>query len=292
MNYRNYRSNWAVLINTRFWFIYLLSFQFFAANLSSQSLERITFSGASVSVLVTDSATGEVLIESRADDLFIPASMLKLVTTATALEILGSRHRYNTEIRYTGTVENSNLYGDLFVIGGMDASLGSDFFSQTKPQQIIEQVWSSIRERGIKSISGDVVVLESVLYEPRYPAGRLWEDMANYYGVPPSALSWRDNSFNLTLSSPKQAGQLCTIVNTEPKLPGIEFKSLVYSANHGKDSAYIFGYPGLDKWEVRGSIPVGRNAFVIRGAMPNPGMQFAIELVESIPELKSCNVRS
>ncbi|WP_052345622.1 D-alanyl-D-alanine carboxypeptidase/D-alanyl-D-alanine endopeptidase [Alkaliflexus imshenetskii] len=292
MNYRSYKSSWAVLINTRFWFIFLSSFQLFAANISSQSIDRLTFTGASVSVLVTDSSTGEVLFESRADDLFVPASMLKLVSTATALEILGAQHRYNTEIRFTGSIENGILNGDLLVLGGMDASLGSAFFTQTKPELVVEQISSAIRKHGIKSITGDVIVFESTLYEPRYPAGRLWEDMANYYGAPPSAVSWRDNSFNLTLSSPKQAGELCAIVKCEPKLQGIDFKSFVYSASHGKDSAYIFGYPGLNMWEVRGSIPAGRNAFVIRGALPNPGVQFAAELVRSIPELKSCVVRS
>src|SRR5690606_940694 len=129
-----------------------------------------------------------------------------------------------------------------------------------------------------KQLEGSIWLDQSLFPENHYPDGRLWEDMANYYGAPPSAISWRDNSFDVFLKSPHFIGALCDVTGTAPVMSAINFKSSVIAASGGKDSAYIYGYPGLTDWEVRGSIPAGRSSFRIKGAMPFPGIRFGEEL--------------
>ncbi|TCO09289.1 D-alanyl-D-alanine carboxypeptidase/D-alanyl-D-alanine endopeptidase [Natronoflexus pectinivorans] len=240
------------------------------------------FPGASVGISVIDLSSGLEVTGVNQDKLFTPASVLKLLTTATALERLSPEYRFSTSFFYSGEIKNGILYGNLIIRGGGDGTLGSVYFDSTQPDQTLLYFAEQLKKNGIHTINGKLIVDQTLFPEPRYPAGRLWEDMANYYGAAPSGLSWRDNTFHLTLSSPPRSGENCQIVSVSPPLDDINFISHVYSATHNRDSAYIFGYPGLSQWEVRGSIPTNRPEFTIRGALPNPGETFAHELAKHI----------
>ena len=61
---------------------------------------------ANMSVLVKNLQTGEVIDEYRSDKVVPPASVMKLLTTGAALEILGPGFRFPTLLEYTGTIEN------------------------------------------------------------------------------------------------------------------------------------------------------------------------------------------
>ncbi len=72
-------------------------------------------------VLVTDADTGQVLYERNADHYFLPASDVKLFTTALALATLGPEYRIRTTIETHGTIDSSgSLRGDLVLVGRGD----------------------------------------------------------------------------------------------------------------------------------------------------------------------------
>lgn len=244
----------------------------------SQKLLQKVAPEAQITMLIKDLETGEVVVGLNAHKLMIPASLTKIVTTITALNTLGEDYRFSTQIYMRGTVKDSTLTGDIMVVGGGDPTLGSAYFGQTQPEIVLQTIYAQLKCKGVVKLKGRLIIDTSTIPEPRYPAHRLWEDMGNYYGAPPSGLSWRDNTFELYLSSPPLPGQLCKIVSTRPVLTDLVFKSHVLSASNNKDSAYIFGYPGLTDWEVRGSIPVNRTSFTIKGALPDPPCEFAKEL--------------
>ncbi len=57
----------------------------------------------------------------------VPASTTKLLTTETALNLLGENYRWITQLEYAGTVdENGTLNGNLYVVGSGDPSLGTN----------------------------------------------------------------------------------------------------------------------------------------------------------------------
>lgn len=244
----------------------------------SQNLLQKAAPEAQIAMLIKDLETGEVVAGFNAHKLMIPASLTKIVTTITVLNTLGEDYRFSTRFFLRGTIADSTLTGDLMVVGGGDPTFGSAYFGQTQPEVVLQTIFAQLKSKGVAKLNGRLIIDTSIIPEPRYPAHRLWEDMGNYYGAPPSGLSWRDNTFELDLSSPPLPGQLCKIVSTRPVLTDLDFKSHVLSASNNKDSAYIFGYPGLANWEVRGSIPANRNAFTIKGALPDPAFQFAKEL--------------
>ena len=77
-----------------------------------------------MSVYVQNMQTGEVIDSYRADHVVPPASVMKLLTTGAALEILGPGYRFPTVLEYTGTIENGVLHGNLYIHGSCDPSLG------------------------------------------------------------------------------------------------------------------------------------------------------------------------
>ena len=255
----------------------LLILPLFSLTSRSQALKDVP-GHASISALVKDLNTGRVVFEHNPNKNLITASLMKLVTTATALDVLGKNYKFITHFRITGEIINGTLNGDLIIEGGGDPTLGSHYFSGQSPGSVLSSVGEFLKKKGIERINGRIVVDESYLKGSRFPSQRLWEDMGNYYGAPPAALSWRDNSFTLVLQSPKKVGETCHVVSVVPYTSDLTFSCRVLSASHNRDSAYIYGLPGLDEWEIRGSIPAGRDWFEIKGALPEPGLTFASEV--------------
>jgi D-alanyl-D-alanine carboxypeptidase/D-alanyl-D-alanine-endopeptidase (penicillin-binding protein 4) len=245
---------------------------------------------ASYSVLVRDLETGKDVVSLNAEKAMISASLMKLVTTSAATEKLGPQFSFLTRFWIDGTVRTGTLHGNLIIEGGGDPTLGSKYFKDQNPDLILSRISVFLKKAGINSIDGEMLIDET-RYDPfRYPSKRLWEDMGNYYGAPPSALTWRDNSFEVGLKSPVTAGAACEVVSVSPWAKDIAFRSFVKAASHRKDSAYIYGFPGLKEWQIRGSIPAGRNHFSIKGALPDPGMALAEEIRELLDQEKSINI--
>ncbi|SFE90068.1 D-alanyl-D-alanine carboxypeptidase / D-alanyl-D-alanine-endopeptidase (penicillin-binding protein 4) [Thermophagus xiamenensis] len=233
---------------------------------------------ALVSAIIKDLSSRKVLAAYNPEKNMLSASLMKLVTTATALDLLGKDFKYSTKFWISGPVKNGILEGDLIIEGGGDPTLGSKYFPSSYPDSVLLYVKNILNANGINKINGKILVDESYLKGSRYPSRRLWEDMGNYYGAPPAALSWRDNTFTIVLRSPEKIGARCSVVSVSPSVENVSFDCQVIAAKHDKDSAYIYGLSGLERWEIRGSIPAGRNHFRIKGALPEPGLIFAAEV--------------
>ena len=73
--------------------------------------------GASFSLIVKDVHNGETVFAYDTLRQLTPASVMKTVTTATALEILGEDYRFPTTLEYDGSIENGLLKGNLYIKG-------------------------------------------------------------------------------------------------------------------------------------------------------------------------------
>lgn len=94
---------------------------------------------------VVDVDDGRVVAELNADKTFMPASVIKIPTTAAALEILGSGHRFATTILTEGTIVGGILAGALTIRGGGDPLLTGDH---------LQLLAKEIARAGIKEVSG------------------------------------------------------------------------------------------------------------------------------------------
>ncbi|WP_075602620.1 D-alanyl-D-alanine carboxypeptidase/D-alanyl-D-alanine endopeptidase [Saccharicrinis aurantiacus] len=206
----------------------------------------------------------------------VPASLLKLVTTSTALEVLGPNFRYRTRVGYTGDIINGVLHGNIIIVSGNDPTLGSDLFDSTSVDILFSQIKHSLELKQIQHIKGDIQIqFNSATVD--YPAARLWEDMGNYYGGIPNNLNFRDNTIRITLQS-TEVGSKVKVVDIAPDIDYYTIQSNAIAAAHQKDSAYVYGISQLQKWWIEGSIPANLEAFTIKSAMPDPSMVFVQDL--------------
>ncbi len=246
---------------------------------------------AGISFLAIDTKTGEVISEHNPDLSLMPASTMKIITTATALEVLGKYYTFETDLEYSGTIDTLNrvLKGNLYIRGGADPTLGSKYYNKNGHFDFIDQWISAIKKNKIDSITG-MIIADASRYDYEIASPKwTWEDIGNYYGAGANGLTAFDNLYNIYFQSPSLPGKLTKIIRVEPKIPQLEILNEVVSSNSWEDNAYVFGAPYRYLHIIRGEIPKGRNEFHVKGAIPDPANYLAWYFNE---ELKLSGVKT
>ena len=224
---------------------------------------------ASISFLIKDAVTGDTLAEYDSNRSLTPASVLKLITTAAALELLGPDYRFRTTLEYSGTLlKNSGvLKGDIIIKGGGDPCLASERFTEHYGN-LFNDWAAAVRSSGIKKIKGRVITDDSYFdYEP-VPDGWVWEDIGNYYGAGVYGLSVFDNTSKIHFRTYEE-GSAPEIIMIEPIESGTEYISNLI-ASGTTDRGYVFCSPYGNKGWISGTIPPNREDFILKAAITDP----------------------
>lgn len=233
-------------------------------------LKQENYRNASVGINVINQANGETIYSYNPDKLLIPASTIKLITSGTALEILGADYRFKTQIAYTGEIDKYGvLDGDIVLTAGADPTLGSEYF-QDHYFGFLKNWVMQVKASGIKNVNGDLILDAGIYDTEKIPDSWIWSDIGNYYGAGPNAFTVYDNMFRITFSSPKKAGRPTKVIQTYPVIDGLQIDNEVLSADNNSDNAYVFGGPFDKNRVIRGTIPRNRKAFIIKASIPNP----------------------
>jgi len=225
------------------------------------------------------------VIESNADELFIPASTIKAITGFSVLDILGPNYKFKTPIQYSGEIlADGNLTGDLIITGGGDPSLGSLKHTKLKRlQDLFDQIVRRVQKAGINCIDGDLIIDASYFGNDAVPPSWFWEDIGNYYGSGVWSLNIHENYYNLFLNRSQHEGKHVSIDHISPYIPGLIFRSNLKTAGaRTGDQAYIYGGPYNYFRDIRGTIPIGKTPFKIKGSIPEPPLFFGQVLGASL----------
>ncbi len=157
----------------------------------TQTLREHGLSESSLSVLVQDLSNDETILSVNADQLRQPASTIKALTTFVALDLLGPTYTWKTRAYIDGTLKNGILTGDLIIVGGGD------------PYMTAERWWrfvSAIRQQGIKTITGDIVIDRSLFAVESEDRSAFDGAPEKSYNVVPDALlvNFQTSQFTLT----------------------------------------------------------------------------------------------
>ena len=240
----------------------------------------IELKNAGVGFYAIDVISGDIIAELNPDLALKPASTMKVVTTATALEVLGADYKFKTQLRYDGKIDTIEkiLYGNIYIQGGGDPTLGSKYFVQTRSKQFLDNWAEAIKKLGIDSITGSIIGDATIYTWDIVPPTWSWEDMGNYFGAGACGLSVYDNFYTLFFQTSSVVGRLTTIKKVEPIIPGLTFDNQVVSANTSSDRSYIFGEPYNYSRYIRGSLPKAKKEYKVKGSMPDPCYFTALEL--------------
>jgi serine-type D-Ala-D-Ala carboxypeptidase/endopeptidase (penicillin-binding protein 4) len=233
------------------------------------------------SLYVINAKSGEVVFDKNSRVGLATASTLKIITAATAYELLGKDFRYETKFGYVGTIKGKSLLGNFYLKPSGDPTLGSWRWKSTSDTFVVNEMLAVIKRLNITGFN-DITIDNNGWNAETIPDGWIWQDIGNYYGAGATGFNWRENQFDIIMKSGKNIGDAVTIVKTNPKseMPLI---SMVKSAAKGSgDNSYVY-YPLLDvQGVVRGTIPVNEMAFTISAANPIARSTFTSLLVHNI----------
>ncbi len=197
-------------------------------------------------LLIADAASGEVLYELNADKYFVPASNMKLFTTALALAKLGPDFRFHTTLETHGTISaDGSLSGDLFLVGRGDPNLSNRKF----PYELKEE-FDGAPERVLAELA-DALIAKSEIYPDGWEIG----DIVWNYGAAISAIVVDDNTVTLTLTPGELAGNPVQ-AELSPATPDFYVQNdVVTSAAEVKADVTLTREPGAKLVVVRGTLP-------------------------------------
>jgi D-alanyl-D-alanine carboxypeptidase/D-alanyl-D-alanine-endopeptidase (penicillin-binding protein 4) len=228
---------------------------------------------ATWSICVMNTKKDSAIAEYNSNVSVVPASTLKIVTTAAALSILGSDFKFETKIQYDGTLDTlaGILKGDIYILGGGDPSLGSEYFKEKKDSSSVVEKWAALlKAKGIKKIEGAVIADASIFEDNMTPAQWIWGDMGNYFGAGASGLTYLDNKYTIDLRS-GATGTSTTINKIQPEIPGLQIINNI-KAGGSDDNAFIYGSSYSDYRIANGTVPANRSSYEVDGSIPDPAL--------------------
>ncbi len=226
------------------------------------------------SLLVVEALTGKTVFAKNENIGLSPASTLKVVTAATAFEILGTDFTFNTPFGYSGAIENGVLQGDIIIPGCGDPTTGSWRYASSKNFTQLTQLANAFAQAGIQEWKGKFILNNGKFGTQATPGGWAFDDMGNYYGAGPQAFNWYENQYDLVLNPGQSVGQPVKITGTKPIANAVELVNELKSGPKGSGDQAII-YP--DRWPggtVRGTVPAGVSSFTISGSVADPADYF------------------
>ncbi|WP_339533124.1 D-alanyl-D-alanine carboxypeptidase/D-alanyl-D-alanine endopeptidase [Pseudomonas mucidolens] len=178
------------------------------SNTTEQALDQLladpALAGASVSLMVRDARSGSTLYQHNPRTRLIPASSLKLLTTAAAMDVLGPQYRFSTQLLSNGSRQGERLLGNLYLRGQGDPTI------QWADYQALA---ANLAEQGIQHIQGDLVFDDTFFDAERLGLDWAHDDEDKYYGAQISALTVSPNAdfdagtLTVTARAPLAVGQ-------------------------------------------------------------------------------------
>lgn len=260
-------------------------------NLSDEILSSPVLQNASYSFTAIDCNTSKKLLSINENLRLAPASNLKVITSGTALNLLGSDFHFETKIFFDGKIDDGILHGDLFIVGGGDPTFGSTQVAGSPSlEERMNEIHSALRAKGIKTISGGIVGVDGIFSEQATPDYWPWIDIGNYYGASPSGLSINDNLYHLFFKPSEIIGDSARVLRTEPQMIDLVFRNNMKTGKKGSgDNGYIYRAPHSNIAFLQGTIPAGVDEFSIKGSMPNPPL-FAAQYLKDFLEKNGIEV--
>lgn len=217
----------------------------------------------------------------QADKAFMPASTLKLLTTAAAYEVLTEDYKFETKVYLIGKQNAKKWEGYLLIKGFGDPGFASDLKGYLNLEAVFEKIIIALKSLKIEAITEGIVIdpywlpyFEKV--HDHISGGVVWEDIGNYYAAGLFGFNFNQNSFEVQFEKQANVGDSVKILKISPA--GLDLKVinkvLAGPVNSG-DQTYIS--PSLTDGSllIQGTIPAGSGTFSIKGSINNPPLAFA-----------------
>jgi len=224
------------------------------------------------SIHIIEADSGRTIYENDARELMIPASNMKIITSAAALKYLGADYVYKTKVGLSGNA--------LVIIGSGDPLLGdekTDAKYDRKPGWIFKDIANALKSKGIGTIEGIIVdssVFDDEPVHPSWPA----EDLNRWYACEVSGLNFNDNC--IKISAKNIDGKVAVFV--EPQTSFVSLINKVVPISTGKSAVGTYRNRHPNRLTVFGKCKDEVGPFDV--AIERPAAYFGFLLYENLAE--------
>lgn len=173
-------------------------------------------------LVIPVSGAGSDRLRYQADRPVNPASVMKLVTTYAAMDMLGADFTWRTDFYTDGQIDNGTLRGNLYVRGGGDPKL---------VLERIQDTFFALHSKGVQVILGDMVLDHSSFDLPTHDPGEFDGESLRPYNASPDALLVNFKSVVLTFQPDPKAG--VAYVTSEPPMARLAIDATVPLSRSG-----------------------------------------------------------
>ena len=252
--------------------IFLFSFAYSQTALQ-RFLDNPALRHATVGVQVTCLNTGRHAISHNADKSLIPASTLKLVTSAVALEVLGDDFRYQTKVAF-----DANDPTRILVIGSGDPTLGSDQLGDN-PNLFFINATTVLRDVLSTDTEYSIYVVDNLFGYSGISPSWTWLNIGMHYAQGAYGISIFDNSFRIFFNTTNLNARP-QVLRIVPYIRGLTLQNELTLNTTGTNNGFLYGIPFSNERILRGDIPGGRREISIGGDIPDPGLLLGETLAE------------
>ena len=180
------------------------------------ALARAKVPAEAMVVLVQEVGASRPRLAWQPDVAVNPASIMKIVTTSAALDLLGPAWTWTTPVWLQGPVVEGALQGDLVIKGSGD------------PKLVLERIWlllRRVRQMGVRDIRGDIVIDRSAFSIPDQSPGDFDNEPLRPYNARPDALLLNYRSLLATFTPDPARGVAAIAI--DPPLAGVRADAAV-----------------------------------------------------------------
>ncbi len=246
-----------------------------------------SFRNANWGVVIQSLENGEYFYKRNEDKFFIPASNLKLFTTAAGLLLLGPNYKFSTKIWTNGYHSGSTLYGDLIIQGRGDPTISGRFYNNDI--NFVFDTWiDSLVELGIDKIKGNIIGDDNLFDNIGLGEGWSWDYETDWYAAQSSAISFNDNCIDLIIYYDNQRDSV--LIKTRPELKNIVILNNIKPASVGEQTRVnVYRERGTNVISVFGKFKKGTDTLVTYSTVRNP-TQFAMLALKNRLESRGIRV--
>ncbi len=244
-------------------------------------MDQEKYAHATWGLYVKDLETGKVYHDLNSEKMFAPASTTKLFSTAAFLNAYGDDYRFVTPIVATGDIKNGELKGDLVLIGQGDLTFGGrqpnpDTIEFTKmdhmmanvappgtsitkedPLQALNSMAKQLYEKGLRKVTGDVVIDDSLF------------ETIEERGFVLSPILINENLIDIVVNPGSVGG--AAKVTWRPEVPGYSVDNQVETvAKGGTVDIHVSADESGKKIVVKGKIPLDAQDIIRTSGIKNP----------------------
>ena len=259
-------------------------------------LQSPGYQAAHWGLLVVDGKTGKTVLERNADQMFCPASVTKLFSTAAALVDLGADYRFQTPVVRRGRVDDAGaLHGDLILVargdlclGGRTSPEGSLLFEDSDhtyangnyratlvacdPLAGLDHLAREVLAAGIKRVTGDVLI-DDRLFQPAESTG------SGPARVVPILVN--DNVVDVVTVPASKPGEPAT-VSIVPATAFVTMDAQVETVENDRSPRVEIRHAGPRQFTVRGRVPVGHKPVVKTYEVDEPAAYARTLFIEAL----------